>query len=359
MTDRTQALAPELVHSWLAAAERGDLGALRKMLEAEPRLLDASGRGPYWTGNARAMHYAAYRGHMKVLRWLLGRGASALPLRGEFDWAPIHFACMPYRKPVYELLLSHGAVPDIFTAAVRGDVTQLRVFLKRNPRLVSSRGPDGATPLHFAGSPAVARALLSAGANPRTLDRYHKSTPVEWTLERPRVAKVIADAAGGMTIFTAAALGDLSTVRALVRQTPRLVSARVGKDKAFAGAGDTALGIAARYGHMSLVEFLLRAGASASTTPSPLPGAVHGGSPRIVRRLLDAGADPNAFGPQGHAALHIAGVYGKVPMIRLLVSRGARLDLRDREHGGTPLGWADYHKHEKAAAFLRERGATT
>jgi ankyrin repeat protein len=358
MTDRARPLDPELVHSWLAAAERGDLAALKKMLAAEPRLLDASGRGPYWTGNARAMHYVAYRGHMKVLRWLLARGASAAPLRGEFDWAPIHFACMPYRKPVYDLLVQRGAVPDIFTAAVRGDVRQVRAYLKENPRLVSSRGPDGATPLHFAGSPAVARALLAIGASPRTLDGYHKSTPVEWTLERPRVAKVISDAAGGLTIFTAAALGDLSTVRALVRHTPRLVSSRIGKEKAFAGAGDTPLGIAARYGHGAVVEFLLRAGAPVSSSPSPLPGAVHGGSTRIVRRLLDGGADPNAFGPHGHAALHIAGVYGRVPMIQLLVSRGARLDLRDREHGGTPLGWAEYHKHEKAAAFLRELGAT-
>jgi len=40
-----------------------------------------------------------------------------------------------------------------------------------------------------------------------------------------------------------------------------------------------------------------------------------------------------------------------------LLSRGARLDLRDREYRGTPVGWAEYHKHEKAAAWLRARVA--
>jgi hypothetical protein len=53
----------------------------------------------------------------------------------------------------------------------------------------------------------------------------------------------------------------------------------------------------------------------------------------------------------------VAGIYGKIPMMKLLLSRGATLDLRDREYRGTPVGWAEYHKHETAAAFLRTMGA--
>jgi hypothetical protein len=33
-----------------------------------------------------------------VLRWLLERGSSANAVPGEFDWAPVHFACMPLRE---------------------------------------------------------------------------------------------------------------------------------------------------------------------------------------------------------------------------------------------------------------------
>ena len=46
---------------------------------------------------------------------------------------------------------------------------------------------------------------------------------------------------------------------------------------------------------------------------------------------------------------------GKV--IRWLLARGARLDLRDKEHDGTPYDWAVYHGHQRAA-FLKEAAAS-
>src|SRR4029078_7578740 len=104
--------------------------------------------------------------------------------------------------------------------------------------------------------------------NPRTRDRFHKSTPVEWTLERPTLARVINAGAEAPTICAAAALGQLPPERAMVRKTPRLVSARVGKDRAFGGEGDTPLGIAARHGRRGVVMFLLSSGGAGTTEPS-------------------------------------------------------------------------------------------
>jgi len=341
-----------LVREWLAAAERGDLPALERMQTAEPRLVDALGQGPYWTGKARAIHFAAHRGHVAVTRWLLDRGASPNVVAGEFDWAPLHFAAMASKRTVYDLLVRRGAVPDIFTAAVLGQSSDVRRMLRQDPRLVARRGPDGATALHFAGSPAVARALLKAGARATTRDRFHKSTPVEWTLERPAVARIIAAAAGRVDVFGAAALGDLRTVRALVRRDRRRLSARLPGGKTIGGRGETALSIAARYGRREVVAFLLEAGAEVRVRPSPLPGAVQRQDRKIVKALLDAGADPNAMGPHGYAPLHAACLSGRLPMIRLLLARGARVDLRDDVHHATPLGWAEYFHHLQAAAYL-------
>jgi ankyrin repeat protein len=356
---RKQAVLPVeggLVREWLAAAERGDLSSLKRHLANEPRLVDALGRGPYWEGDCRALHYAAYRGHRRVIRWLLARGASVRPITGDGDWAPLHFAAVPAKRDIVRLFLDRGAQMDIFTAAVLGNVSVVRRMLRNDPTLVSSRGPDGATPLHFSGSPAVAKVLLAAGADPEARDRFHKGTPLAWVIDRPRVAAVIAKAGAGIDIPLACAIGDLRQVRALLRKNPNAINAKVtGKRKVVGAEGETPLGIAARHGHRNVVGFLLAHGALAASHPSPLPGAVHRGDRLIVRQLIRAGADPNAFGPHGHAALHAAAVYGNLAMIRLLLSSGARLDLKDKTFDSTPIGWAAHHKHEHAVRILRAR----
>jgi hypothetical protein len=44
-------------------------------------------------------------------------------------------------------------------------------------------------------------------------------------------------------------------------------------------------------------------------------------------------------------------------VVKLLVERGARLDIRDTIHHGTPLGWAQYCGQPAIAAYLQEKGA--
>lgn len=70
--------------------------------------MDALGRGPYWEGDARALHFAAYRGHGKVVRWLLARGASARPITGDGDWAPLHFAAVPAKPDIVRRMLRNS-----------------------------------------------------------------------------------------------------------------------------------------------------------------------------------------------------------------------------------------------------------
>ena len=64
----------------------------------------------------------------------------------------------------------------------------------------------------------------------------------------------------------------------------------------------------------------------------------------IVRLLLDAGEDPSRYNPIGfhsHSTpLHQAAFAGHEDVVRLLVSRGARMDLNDTLWQGTPADWA-------------------
>jgi Ankyrin repeat len=87
--------------------------------------------------------------------------------------------------------------------------------------------------------------------------------------------------------------------------------------------------------------------------------AAQHGHLEAVAALLDAGVDPNRYSPVGghsHATpLHQAALAGWEPIARLLVERGARLDLPDLHHDATPAQWAEYAGHPELARYLTVR----
>ncbi len=101
--------------------------------------------------------------------------------------------------------------------------------------------------------------------------------------------------------------------------------------------------------------------ADPQTRQRALAMAAQHGYVGIVRLMLDGGEDPNRFAPVGghsHATpLHQAALAGHEDVVRLLVERGARTDIRDILHGGTPLDWAEYAKQKTIAEYLREHGS--
>ena len=67
------------------------------------------------------------------------------------------------------------------------------------------------------------------------------------------------------------------------------------------------------------------------------------------------------FNPDGfhsHATpLHQAALANHASVVRLLVERSARLDIRDTIYQGTPLDWAVYAGHTALADYLRQHAA--
>ncbi|PYV14272.1 MAG: hypothetical protein DMG21_18735 [Acidobacteria bacterium] len=80
---------------------------------------------------------------------------------------------------------------------------------------------------------------------------------------------------------------------------------------------------------------------------------------RARRLLLDAGEDPNRYNPVGahsHTTpLHQAAGAGHYAVVRLLVERGARLDLKDILWQATPADWARHAGRTAIEAYLRAR----
>jgi peptide-methionine (S)-S-oxide reductase len=83
------------------------------------------------------------------------------------------------------------------------------------------------------------------------------------------------------------------------------------------------------------------------------------GHVRVAQLLLYAGVDPSQYNPEGFHAhstpLHQAVWSNRGEVVRLLVERGARLEMRDLIYDGTPLDWAVYGERAEIADYLRGR----
>ena len=66
--------------------------------------------------------------------------------------------------------------------------------------------------------------------------------------------------------------------------------------------------------------------------------AANGGNAGIARRLLAAGADPEAEDPTfGYTPLMVAALMGDPDTVAALLDGGADVDQRSRDEGDTPL----------------------
>jgi hypothetical protein len=77
----------------------------------------------------------------------------------------------------------------------------------------------------------------------------------------------------------------------------------------------------------------------------------------LVQFLLDAGEDPDRYNPvHGHShctPLHQAAGYGSLELVKLLVERGARVDIKDVLWKGTPADWAHHLSKTENEGYLR------
>jgi ankyrin repeat protein len=82
------------------------------------------------------------------------------------------------------------------------------------------------------------------------------------------------------------------------------------------------------------------------------------GHEATVRTLLDAGADPNVKNDLGRTSLMFASSYGYVPIVTMLLAKGAGVNrVPDDENGWTALMAAAYNGHAEVALLLLKSGA--
>ncbi|KAM4722950.1 CARD- and ANK-domain containing inflammasome adapter protein-like [Rhinophrynus dorsalis] len=83
--------------------------------------------------------------------------------------------------------------------------------------------------------------------------------------------------------------------------------------------------------------------------------AVTKGDLSILEKIL-RGSDINAVNSSGETLLHIAAAYGHVPVIEYLINKGAKIDAKDKKNR-TPLHRAAENGHSEAVRVLLQAGA--
>ncbi len=195
----------------------------------------------------------------------------------------------------------------------------------------------------------VAKVILDAGPAQSALNETLMvvatgSVPRECRLQLPLIDLLCDQGADPNGALQAAILhGELEAAQALLRR-----------------GASVNLPVAAALGHIDDFRRLLPA-AGKDDRHLALALASQFGHVEIVRCLLDAGEDPNRYNPIGghsHSTpLHQAAAAGNEEMVRLLVERGARLDMQDILWHGTPTNWARHEGKLKVEAYLRAREA--
>lgn len=225
----------------------------------------------------------------------MGTGVAVTPLAIAKKWHP----------KLVTPLLEHGAIDDIFTAAWVGDLVALREQIDRNPQLVNAIDPaedfQEVSPLCHAvcgGSIEATKQLIEHGAE---VKRH-----------------------SGKLLTLAVAMNRLDLVTLLIGHGADVQRA------VFLGPLDDA--------DRPVADLLI---ASGKTVPDwMLPRACR---PDVSRNelhrvsvLIDYGANPDDRGRYGLTALHYAVRGGKLPLIQLLLERGASVEAQD-DGGLTPL----------------------
>jgi ankyrin len=290
--------------SLIHAVKNKDITAVRALLKQRVDVNATEGDG------TTALHWASHRDDLAIADALIRSGARA-NAANDLGATPLHLACTNRSAPMVERLLAAGGNPN---ASLLNGETVLMTCTR-------------------AGDTRAVKALIARGADVNAKEREHQQTSLMWaTAQRhPAVVQLLIEAGADIR---ARSLTYAQTV--VGEQTQR--AGREELNYTVLRGGATPLLFAARVGDVESARLLLKAGADANESQpdgvSALVLAAHSGNGPVGAVLLEHGADPNAFG-SGYTALHAAILRSDLNLVKALLARGAKPDVRIAK--GTPM----------------------
>jgi hypothetical protein len=191
---------------------------------------------------------------------------------------------------------------------------------------------------------AACLAALGVGAGCATEGRESPPPPFEWPEEPSPEETARQRQAVAKKAFAALRAGDVATVETLLEAHPHLVHATdlvLGGERATLWGNPSLLHLAIQDKHYGLAERLIEAGANVTRPDdqglTPLDYAAVPGAENLVKRLLAAGADPNARHPTYGTPLHKAMEHADChELVGILLAHGADPAAGDGGAGRRP-----------------------
>lgn len=298
----------------------GEENAAKKLIEnhANVNAQDTDGATP--------LHIAVFCNNTTLVELLLLNNAD--PDRADFEGlTPLYWTTQADNADIAKVLLQNSASANVCTNSD-----------EKSPMHVAAE--HGAVEvielLHYQGSDLNAKA--KQGITPLQTAAFHNSVKSAQTLLELGAAKDEVDEEGQTALHNAAQTGASETVNLLVDR---------GCDVTVATSeGLTAVHIAADSGKLNVLRSILK-GQPRQYWPrlvnqrdgdglTPLHYAVISGNARLVKFLLDAGADPTVQDNLKCGSLHYAAHFCHKSIARLLLEHTQEVNICDRE-GETPL----------------------
>jgi len=375
------------------AIQSGQPSEVTRVLDANPALKKRLNDPLPGVGFGQTALMAAVQQANRDMVDVLLRAGADINQKSHWWAGPFHVLDVAPRVPwMPSFLIGRGASLEIHHAVRLEMVDDVRRMLAEDPSLIHQRGGDGQLPLHLAQTVDMAEYLVSRGADINARDIDHESTAAQYMIrDRQPVARYLVRRGCQTDILMAAALGEAAIAKRLLDVEPAAIRTAV-SPRYFPmsnpraggtiyiwtlGSYKTAHEVAREFGHPDLFDLLI------ARTPDPLKlaiacqledealvrslagrtapaaedrgallGAARSNRTKAVRMMLTAGWPAGADDEHGATALHWAGFHGNVEMARVLLEHGARTDVKEREHGGTPIEWAEF-----GVAHSWERGS--
>jgi ankyrin repeat protein len=334
------------------ACESGSAAVVERLLQAG---VSANATGPY---GETALHTCAHAGNTAAVRVLIAAGASVDPGDNWRGQTPLMWAAAEGHPQTMQVLIEAGADVDARSTIIEWE--RQRTSEPRDKWLP----PGGWTPLLLAAREscvACVDVLAAAGADLNIVDPERHTALIIAAVDahtmpdsnRPAPTEM-DDKLTAWDIVTKLVEGGAKVDIPLRQRVPYRTKIDRGAD-GILGAGTTPLLRAAKTGDAKVVKLLLDHGANplatagrgvssillaanVGTSESDRTGRrkTEAGAIETIRLLMKAGASINAADGQGRTAAHGAALWGLTEVIRFLHENGVDLTRKD-SRGLTPL----------------------